>query len=81
MSYAEIANFTGRNTHQVADVIVDHTFAYRFIGLLENGFHTLTLRSTEDRSIVARTTSDKGKCCSRDFMRDWIFQEVRKLHL
>lgn len=77
MSYT-IANPTSTNpTEMAADVIVNDAFTYRIISLVKDGVHTLTLRSLEDRTIVARTTSDKGETYSTDFIHAWVGQAVK----
>ena len=78
MSYS-IANPTSTNfTEMAADVIVNDVFTYRLISLAKDGIHTLTLRSLEDRSIVARTTSEKGEIYSNDFIQAWVGQVVKE---
>lgn len=73
-----IVNSTSPNPAQrAADVIVNDVFTYRLISLVEDGVHTLTLRSMEDRSIVARIASDKGITYSSDFVHDWVGRVVK----
>lgn len=73
-----IANPTSTNpTEMAADVIVNDVFTYRLISLVKGGVHTLTLRDTEDRSIVARTISKKGETYSTDFINDWVRRMVK----
>ena len=77
MSYI-IANPTSTNfTEMAADVIVNDVFTYRLISLAKNGIHTLTLRNSEDHSIVARTTSNKGETYSTDFIHAWVGQAIK----
>lgn len=77
MNY-NIANPTSANiTEMAADVIVNDVFTYRLISLVKGGVHTLTLRDTEDRSIVSRTVSKKGETYSLDFINDWVGRMVK----
>lgn len=77
MSYG-IANPTSTNpTEMAADVIVNDAFTYRLISLVKDGVHTLTLRSMKDRTIVARTISNKGETYSNDFIHAWVGQAVK----
>lgn len=77
MNY-NIANPTSANiTEMAADVIVNDIFTYRLISLVKDGVHTLTLRDTEDRSIVARTISKKGETYSTDFIKNWVGRMVK----
>lgn len=74
-----IANPTSTNpTEMAADVIVNDVFTYRLISLVKDGIHTLTLRSSEDRTIVARTTSTKGETYSNDFIQAWVKQVIKE---
>ena len=77
MSFA-IANTTSTNhTEMAADVIVNGVFTYRLFSRVQDGLHTLTLRD-DDRTVVARTTGEKGETFSRDFMRNWVGQSVEE---
>ncbi|MDK8503660.1 MULTISPECIES: hypothetical protein [Corynebacterium] len=77
MSFA-IANATSTNhTEMAADVIVDGVFTYRLISRVQDGLHTLTLRDN-DRTVVARTTGEKGETFSRDFMWNWVSQSIKE---
>ncbi|QRJ57439.1 hypothetical protein [Corynebacterium macginleyi] len=73
-----IANSTPNRTGMAADVIVDGVFTYRLISLVRDGLHTLTLRDYDDRTIVARITSEKGITFSNDFMWNWVGQAVKE---
>lgn len=73
-----IANSTPNRTGMAADVIVDGVFTYRLISLVRDGLHTLTLRDYDDRTVVARTTGEKGETFSRDFMWNWVGQSVKE---
>lgn len=77
MSFA-IANATSTNhVEMAADVIIDGVFTYRLISRVQDGLHTLTLRD-DDRTVVARTTGEKGGVFSRDFMWNWVGQSVEE---
>lgn len=78
MSFA-IANATSANhVEMAADVIVDGVFTYRLISRVQDGLHTLTLRDG-DRTVVARTTGEKGETFSNDFIRNWVDQSIKEV--
>lgn len=78
MSFAIVNAISSANhTQMAADVIVDSVFTYRLISLVQGGYHTLTLRD-DDRTVVARTTGEKGETFSNDFIWNWVSQSVKE---
>lgn len=73
-----IANATTANpAHFAADVIVDETFTYRLISMVNNGINTLRLRDFNTREIIAETSSEKGHFFSNSERWAWVGQIIK----